>query len=341
MTSSRSTSELLSDLLKDVSRSFYLTLRVLPGVVRKPIGLAYLLARATDTIADTSVITPSLRLSLLEGFQRRFQGDTNDVRLNCMIQSGEGITDGERSLLRRIDEVFQAVARLPVDDVRDIHQVLGEITGGQILDLKRFETGTDILHRVRALATPAEVDDYTFRVAGCVGEFWSRICRRHLFPAAILPTGEAEWILNAIRFGKGLQWVNILRDLPKDLGNGRCYIPSSRLAEVGLSPAALVDPKAWLQFEPVYRELCSGALDHLGAGWKYTLEIPRRQVRLRLACAWPILLGRRTLELVQAGNPLDPSHRIKVSGLEVQQILRKTIVLYPFRKRWENLFASP
>ena len=45
--------ELLTATLKDVSRSFYLTLRVLPARIRTPIGLAYLLARTSDTVADT------------------------------------------------------------------------------------------------------------------------------------------------------------------------------------------------------------------------------------------------------------------------------------------------
>ena len=47
------TDELLGPILRDVSRAFYLTLRVLPGEVRQSIGLFYLLARTTDTIADT------------------------------------------------------------------------------------------------------------------------------------------------------------------------------------------------------------------------------------------------------------------------------------------------
>jgi len=45
-----------NDLLKATSRSFYLTLRVLPAAVRSQIGLAYLLARTTDTIADTELV---------------------------------------------------------------------------------------------------------------------------------------------------------------------------------------------------------------------------------------------------------------------------------------------
>ena len=56
---------LLGPLLKSVSRSFYLTLRILPAGMRDPIGLAYLLARAADTIADTSLISPQRRLELL------------------------------------------------------------------------------------------------------------------------------------------------------------------------------------------------------------------------------------------------------------------------------------
>jgi len=59
---------------------------------------------------------------------------------------------------------------------------------------------------------------------GCVGEFWTRICRAHLFPTAVLD--DAFLLSNGVRFGKGLQLVNILRDLPVDLRHGRCYLPS-------------------------------------------------------------------------------------------------------------------
>ena len=41
----------LDTVLKRVSRSFYLSLRILPRSLRTPIGLAYLFARAADTIA--------------------------------------------------------------------------------------------------------------------------------------------------------------------------------------------------------------------------------------------------------------------------------------------------
>ena len=41
-------------LLRGVSRSFYLSIRLLPAPLRRPIAVAYLLARAADTLADTA-----------------------------------------------------------------------------------------------------------------------------------------------------------------------------------------------------------------------------------------------------------------------------------------------
>src|SRR5438034_5255904 len=64
----------LEHLLRATSRSFYLTLRVLPASVRPQIGLAYLLARTTDTIADTELIPVIKRLQALDEFRGRILG---------------------------------------------------------------------------------------------------------------------------------------------------------------------------------------------------------------------------------------------------------------------------
>src|ERR1041385_7652516 len=64
-------SGLLTDLLKQVSRSFYLTMRVLPAAIRSQIGVAYLLARATDTIADTPIVPLADRLQSLGALRER------------------------------------------------------------------------------------------------------------------------------------------------------------------------------------------------------------------------------------------------------------------------------
>src|SRR5258706_7938369 len=81
--------ELLTTLLKQVSRSFYLTLRVLPRAIRTQIGVAYLLARATDTIADTEIIPVEARLQALDDLRERIQGkratplDLGEIARGC------------------------------------------------------------------------------------------------------------------------------------------------------------------------------------------------------------------------------------------------------------------
>src|ERR1051325_2955229 len=64
---------LLGPILQSVSRSFYLSIRFLPSALRRPIGLAYLLARATDTIADTTEIRAEVRLLQLQSLAAAIQ----------------------------------------------------------------------------------------------------------------------------------------------------------------------------------------------------------------------------------------------------------------------------
>src|SRR2546421_2846873 len=66
---------LLGPILQSVSRSFYLSIRFLPLRLRQPVGLAYLLARATDTVADTTGIPADFRRSTLETLAAVIQHD--------------------------------------------------------------------------------------------------------------------------------------------------------------------------------------------------------------------------------------------------------------------------
>ena len=104
------------------------------------------------------------------------------------------------------------------------------------MDLSRFAKASD--KKIIALETAVDLDDYTYRVAGCVGGFWTKLCRAHLFPRAKLD--EEQFMVDGIRFGKGLQLVNILRDLPEDLKKGRCYLPMDRAGTGGTGPGNFV-----------------------------------------------------------------------------------------------------
>ena len=323
------------ELLQQTSRSFYLTLRVLPGAVRSQIGLAYLLARTTDTIADTEIVPVAQRLAALQQLRGRILGTSGAVLNFGELARQQGLP-AERGLLEKVEASLAALSALTPDDLSLVREVLNRITGGQELDLQRFAGAS--AEKIVALPSDAELDDYTYRVAGCVGEFWTRMCRAHLFPNAKLD--EARLLADGVRFGKGLQLVNILRDLPADLRNGRCYLPANRLAEAGLNPADLLLRASEQKFRPLYNQYLDLAVAHLAAGWHYTNTIPRGQMRVRLACAWPILIGRETLGRLRAANVLDPARRIKISRADVRRVVGRSVLRYPWPGAWARLFPA-
>jgi len=325
----------LNDLLKATSRSFYLTLGVLPARVRPQIGLAYLLARTTDTIADTEIVPLERRLEALQTLRERILGQSS-APLNLGDFAMEQASPGEKSLLEKIGDSLAMLQNFSAADQKLIRDVLATITSGQELDLRRFEQAS--AERIVALETAAELDDYTWRVAGCVGEFWTKICRAHLFPQARLD--EKQFIMDGIRFGKGLQLVNILRDLPADLKRGRCYLPTEKLEPVHLLPETLLSPANEVRFLKLYHEYLDKAESHLRAGWAYTNTLPFGQFRVRLACAWPILMGMRTIGKLRAAGVIELQQRVKISRGEVRGILFRSLLACPLPFVWKRLFPA-
>ncbi len=326
----------LLPLLASVARSFYLTVRVLPAPVRGPIAHAYLLARSADSVADTSTLPVARRRELLTWMGERI------ASIHTAPQDLEAVAaaqphPAERALLGRFEGLIGLLEHT-VPEIRElIRDVLATILSGQQLDLERFgEAGPG---RLCALETEADLEDYTWRVAGCVGQFWTRLTRQVLFPNHAVDFKLL--IQRGVRYGQGLQRVNILRDLAADLRQGRCYLPRESLAAHGLRPADLLDPATMARLRPLYDRHLDQTESLLADGWIYTRVLPFRQVRLRLACAWPVLIGARTLTLLRLRNVLEPSPRLKVSRLQVRKLLLASVLLYPAPPLWHRLFPAP
>ena len=155
-----------------------------------------------------------------------------------------------------------------------------------------------------------------------MGEFWSWIHLDHL--PSLRRVDAASWVEDGVRLGHALQLTNVLRDLPRDLRHGRCYLPRADLERVGLTPRALLEPQSWGALAPVYGEHLTRALAHADAGLRYVLATPAREPKLRLAGALPLLLAVRTLGVVAQGNPLDPASPRKVARRTVYALLGRT-----------------
>jgi farnesyl-diphosphate farnesyltransferase len=151
---------------------------------------------------------------------------------------------------------------------------------------------------------------------------------------------EVQFIADGVRFGQGLQLVNILRDLPADLKNGRCYLPTELLEPAGLNPETLLAPENEGVFLPLYRAQLDQAEAHLRAGWRYIDTLPFGQFRVRLACAWPILLGLKTLLKLRTAGVADLQRRVKVSRNEVYGIIVRSTLASSAPFLWRRLYPE-
>ncbi len=317
-----STGDLLTSILKGVSRSFYLSVAVLPRSLRAPIGLAYLFARAADTIADTRIVSRAERLDHLETLRGFFRGAGGDgaARIREGLAPHQTIP-AEAELVARLDECLTIYRGLPPEAQDRIARVVLTLTDGMRMDLATFPGEGE--GKLAALETKADLDLYIYHVAGCVGEFWTAMCIAHR-------PRFARWDPEAmsrrgVRFGKALQMTNVLRDLPRDLRIGRCYLPREDLGRLGLTPEDLLDPGSLPKVRPLLADLLRLTLEHYEEGWAYTLAVPRPEVQIRLACAWPLLIGIQTLaRIARSPNLLDPDRPVKISRSAVYRLLGRT-----------------
>lgn len=319
MNNCQSSKDVYTDVLRDVSRAFYLSMSVLPGPMRCPISLGYLLARAADTIADTHFWDKSRRIELLSSF-RQWLGGAEDIQLAQIVarevaqihQPGFGITAGELTLLKRLPEVSVELGKLSAPDANNVRQVVDTLISGMLLDLETFPG---------SFVNAEQTEHYTYLVAGCVGKFWTAITRLH---TGLWNTpGQANHLDElGVSFGKALQLTNILRDIPKDLQNQRCYLPISELGEHLGDPDELSLALSQRSVRVQLALWIERALTHFEDAVDYIRQLPWYCLRLRLAVIWPVVIGLGTLrKLAKSSSWPSFCKREKVSRYWVYKIL--------------------
>ncbi len=284
----------LNLILKGTSRAFYLSLAALPSGARYPLSLGYLLARAADTIADSPASPDLDRDRVLHELR---QVILDERERDWHVPRGlEPEIPKERELLDSIPRLLKLLHTTPSEQSEAVRQVVSTLIEGMLWDQATFSPESA---ENRTGLSAEQLEIYTYLVAGCVGPFWSKICA--LSEPALKHMADPRIGEMAIEFGKGLQWVNILRDAPKDQKLGRYYL------------AALGTPEFLKKF-PTQVER---ALQALSTASNYPVLFPTSALRHRLAVFWPLALGFRTLELLlQDGGPR-PDRRVKVARWEV------------------------
>ncbi len=280
------------EILRHTSRTFFLTLRLLPQSVRPDATLGYMLARATDTLADTSAAEPALRLELL----RSARASLGQIEIPGFVPDEWTVHQrdpAEARLLGRLPALWRRMHGLEASARARLELLMGKILEGQIFDLERFGPEASPV-------SDEEIERYTYLVAGSVGEFWTQLCEERIPGFADLPADAM--LARGRRYGQGLQLVNILRDRRMDAVLGRVYVRADD------APRWTATARRWL-----------------AEGAHYCKALPSG--RLRYATLLPALLGWRTLSLVETGEEGLLAPR-KIPRAELRRWMRRAIAVW-------------
>ena len=169
---------------------------------------------------------------------------------------------GERELLTSLPASFSLLEALAEPDRSLVRGVVRTLTQGMEADLTTFQSEDSGL--VGWIEDAAALDQYIYQVAGCVGEFWTAITMAHV--PSLKEWDRQRMSENGVAFGKALQLTNVLRDMPRDLRIGRCYLPRADLAEIGVSPEELLDPSNSATVRPVLVAWIQVAMEYYALG---------------------------------------------------------------------------
>lgn len=323
-------------LLGQLARSFYLSLGLLTQPVRGNVARTYLLARAADTVADTDAVPERARDRALAELEHcaRTMGRGEMVALPH-IPLGAGGGPYERALVANLGSMSGWMNELPIPARRRSGEVLTTLVGAMRRDRARFARAGN--GRLVALPDEAALDSYLYGNAGCVGRYWARevAANNHRFSGVQIQALQQA----GIHLGKALQRVNVLRDLAGDLRRGRCYLPRTSLAEVGLVPADLYFPDVMGRLWPLLEAEIAAARRDLAAGQEFFRYLPHQWVRMRAAAALPAVLARRTLDRI-AADPvriLDYHDTVKVPRGNVYRLMGRLLLTPPTNRGLDRL----
>ena len=289
-------------LLEKTSRTFALSIPLLPEPTRRQVTVAYLLFRIADTFEDSSAWPREDRMDALErfcGLLERADAAKDEELAEYWMADAKRLAsywakemplthEGYRELMQDTPFVLHEYAALGLDARR----LVREHTVRTALGMSGFvaDTGDD---GQLQLETLQDLRDYCYVVAGIVGEMLTELFlldRAPLEPVGPYLRGRSR------AFGEGLQLVNILKDSAADVREGRAYIPD------GVSRSDVFEL----------------ARTDLEAASEYTLALQNAGAESGLVAfnALPVRLAWATLDRVERHGP-----GAKISREEVWEIV--------------------
>ncbi len=300
-------------ILPDVSRTFAISIRFLPGTLGRAVRTAYLLCRIADTIEDDNSTAPETRADMLEEFLRTLTDRDAADAFPQRAATLQGDT-AHLALVKRTDLVLVLFRTLPPRTQERVAHWVREMGLGMAKFVRTYPEGIRI-------QTLAEYKEYCYYVAGTVGCLLTELWHLHA-PAVGKREYDRLWA-KCQAFGEALQTVNILKDIAWDAQHeNSIYIPANDLKAEGSSHETLLSPqhlehnhKAVVRFIELARTDLDDALE-------YILLIPRRAFAIRAFCVLPLLFAYATLrDLSRSRAMLTSGGTVKISRREVKSLM--------------------
>ena len=209
----------LEELLQKTSRTFALSIPVLPEPTRREVMIAYLLFRIADTFEDATNWPSEKRIAALHDFNDLLRDWSREkaARLSSQwVRDDCSPHEGYRELISQVPFVLDAFLALSPAAVDAVRAHVIRSAEGMAGIVARTRDGRLTLHSIQ------DLKDYCYVVAGIVGEMLSELF--------LLDRPEVSGIAAYLReraatFGEALQLVNILKDSAVDASEGRSYLP--------------------------------------------------------------------------------------------------------------------
>jgi farnesyl-diphosphate farnesyltransferase len=313
-----------SDMLRSVSRTFAVSIELLPRPLRDAMTVGYLLFRVADCLEDNPDMPPERKSALLRLWASVLRGEADVDDLTAAIADLDA-DDPEVRVARSAGEILERLGRLAPEVGRLLVWRVSKTADG----MARWQDHGPWV------GDEADLDDYMHEVAGRVGYLVTDLYA--WYAPSIRPMHERLLPLGR-QAGLALQTVNVIRGLRSDYSRGWVFVPRSYLSAVGLAPEDLLNPASSDRALEVVRLLCDKAAEHLAWGLEYVTALPRRNHRIRLASMLPLFLAVATLS-VSRDNPQVLLGEAKVSRSEVISILRHSAVL-GWSNKWVRHYYS-
>lgn len=301
--------ELRDKMVREVSRTFALSIEVLPDRLREAVGIAYLMFRISDGIEDHDALPVGRKVELLNKWARVLEGGEPVERLTAAVSDLDP-GDPEVDIIRQAGQVLGWLRQLPEAYQGPIIAHVDATTRG----MARWQEHGPYVEDEEAL------DDYMHEVAGRVGYLVTDL---YALYAPDINDLKDELMPLSRECGLALQTVNVIRGMRKDYERGWVFTPRTFYERFGLTRDTLFDPECQEQSLKVVGLLADKADRHLENGLAYVSLYPRHHHSLRLSLMWPFYFAVRTLA-VSRNNPAVLTSEAKMGRDEVKRIVAQT-----------------